>query len=572
MLRSLRLVNYGLFRDVRVEWSDGFTAITGESGAGKSQLLEGLVALLGERWDTQRMGPFAESTQIAAEFEIGREHPLWAAIGEGFGIEADDGLSVRRDVNGDGRSLFRLQGQLVPRQVIRKTVPLLLDLLRQGHVTRLTSVEAGADWLDRFWGLAELGREVRVAYEAWRRIEREWEQVSEDVNPQTVKTWQEDLQTIEDAAVRSGEDEALRDQLLRFRSLNHLQADYRAAAALIDEEADGGALARVRQLSQHLQQMAALDHRLGPLYDDVVGVVETLTDMKYAMYRWWEALEQDPATQAAVEARSDLLARLKRRFGPELDDVLAYAERLRQDLADYRMLAVRREQLRAEARTAEDRYRTAAAALSAARRAGAKAATAALTDLAQQLEMPAASVVVAVEPGEPRAHGMDAVALWFSANRGQELAPLTKAASGGELARVGLAMAVLASDEEDGSLLLDEVDTGLGGLSAKRVAELLGELAGRRQIIAITHQPVVASRAEHQDVVSKSEREGVTEATATSIVGEDRVREVARMLSGSLDPTALSHARRLLSGDIDASAAETFQIPRKGGPYARDDS
>ncbi len=558
MLRSLRLVNYGLFRDVRVEWSAGFTAVTGESGAGKSQLLEGLVALLGERWDTQRMGAFANATRIAAEFEIGREHPLWAAIGEGFEIEADDGLSVRREVNGEGRSLFWLQGELVPRQLIRKTVPLLVDLLRQGHVARLTSAEAGVDWLDRFLGISELAREVRLAHEAWRRIERELAELSDQhADPGTVEAWQEDLETIERASVRPGEDSALHDQLVRFRSFNHLQADYQAAAALIDEEADGGALARIRQLGQHLQRMVALDNRVAPLYDDVSGVVETLTDMKYALYRWWEAMEQDPVTQAAVEARSDLLARLKRRFGPELEDVLAYAERLRQDLDNYRTLGVRRERLAAEARSAEERYRTVAEALSARRRAGAEQARAALTDLVRQLEMPAASVVVKVEPGEPRARGMDTVSLWFAANRGQELGLLTKAASGGELARVGLAMAVLASDESEGSLLLDEVDTGLGGVSAKRVAELLAELAERRQIIAITHQPVVASRADRQVVVSKAERQRVTEASATNLVGEDRAREVSRMLSGSLDATAMVHARRLLSGDIDAPGWKT---------------
>jgi len=546
MLRSFRALNYGLFRQIEMDWSSGFTAVTGESGAGKSQLLAAMLSLLGERWDSSKFGPLANMVKLAGEFEVGAEHPLWSQLAD-FDLEPDDMLTVTREVSPDARSIFRIQGRTVPRQTVADIAPWLIEVMHQGHVSRFSNNEAWTEWLDRYLNLLPLVDEVTAAYTEWQALVKQQEQLALEMLD--VHDWtrqREILEEIDQAQIQPGEDSQLTEQLERFRSLNRLQQAYERVYRLIEDDSEHGLLSLLRMWEREVAQLAQLDPRVDPLRDQVLTVVETTLDVRHELAKWWEDFERDPLLQERLEARSDLLAQLKRRYGPDLDSVLAYAEQIRQDLERHQTMAVRSAQLSETVKIKEAHYRKLAKSLSEARQSGMLATGRALTKLLQQLEMPAADLSLRIEAAAPGPRGMDAVTFWFSANLGRDPLPLPKSASGGELARIGLSMAVLVRGEPASTLWLDEVDTGLGGRSAARVAAMMADLGKELQIIAITHQPVVASRADHQVIVKKSTDAEHTEAQISLVNDEERVEEVARMLSGGVEPTALQHARLLL--------------------------
>lgn len=549
MLTSLSLANYGLFRDLAVEFGPGFTAVSGESGAGKSLLIQSLPALLGERWDQSRMGAFGDRVRIGGVFALPPESPVWTEL-EAFAIEPDDYLSVSREVTPDGRSLFRAQGQVVPRQAVRSLAPWLVDILSQGAVSRMASGAFQLEWLDRTLGLSLLRAETDGAFRDWQRcVEEERRAGEEGLDDATAARLEEDLATIEEVSPEAGEDERLSADLVRVRGLRRLQEGFREAMAVLSEEGEGTPAQRLRQAARTVQAMTAIDENLNGVGDGLVELVERLSDLRYQFERWWDALEIDPWAVERIEARADAIAQLKRRFGPDLDDVLAARERLTLALERHHSGEAGRKALRDAVRAAYERYREPADRLAQRRRAGAEEAALRLRDLLRQMEMQAAEVAIRLEETEPHRFGTDQITVLFSANRGLDLMPLGRTASGGELARVVLAMTVMAQDLPEAALVFDEVDAGLGGVSAARVGELLADLGRRAQVIAVTHQPTVASRAGRHLVVMKLGADGRTEARAAPVEGEARTREIARMLSGEVHEAALEHARELLGGD-----------------------
>ena len=546
MLRAFRVRNYALFRDAYVEWPSGFTALTGESGAGKSQLLGALLSTLGQRWEASNMGPFGPSTMLTATFEVGAAHALWEGLA-GLDLSADDLLSVSREVNAEGRSLFRLQGRLVPRQAVTDIAPWLLEVMHQGHVSRFANHQVFLDWLDHYLQLEDQLTPVKESFHLWQIKLREQEElVREALDERDWTVSRDALAEIEEAQIRPGEDRDLSEKLDRFRSMSRLDEAYQRAYQLFEGDGEDGTLTRLRLLERELSQLAQWDNGLAELSEKMVIATENSIDVRHQLEQWWDGLDRDPVMQERIEARSHQLAQLKRRYGPELDDVIAYGQTLRLELEHHQDIVDRIARLARQVRAHEKHYLDLAGSLSAARRQGVKRAGQALTDLLRQLEMPSAELTIKLQAGTASAFGTDGVSFWFSANAGRELAPLPRGASGGELARIGLAMAVLVQAEPVSTLWLDEVDTGLGGRSAARVAEMLRDLGKTVQVIAITHQPVVASAANAQVMVAKRSADQRTEAHLALLDGDARVVEVARMLSGGVDPTALTHAKRLL--------------------------
>ena len=546
MLRSFGVRNYALFRDAYVEFPRGFTALTGESGAGKSQLLGALLSTLGQRWEASNMGPFGPSAMLTATFEVGTKHPLWEMLA-GLDISADDLLSVSREVNAEGRSLFRLQGRLVPRQAVTDVGPWLVEVMHQGHVSRFANHQVFLDWLDHYLNLEALKAQVKESFHLWQSKLREHEELLRLALQE--RDWtasREALAEIEEAQIRLGEDRDLSEKLDRFRSMNRLEEAYQRAYRLFEGDGEDGTLTRLRLLDRELSQLAQLDNGLAELSEKMVVAVENSIDVRHQLEQWWDGLDRDPAMQERIEARSHQLAQLKRRYGPELDDVISYGQTLRQELERHQDVVDRSARLATQVRAQENRYLDLAGSLSSDRRQGVKRAGQSLTGLLRQLEMPSAELTIKLQTGAATAAGTDVASFWFSANAGREPAPLPRGASGGELARIGLAMAVLVQAEPVSTLWLDEVDAGLGGRSAARVAEMLRDLSKTVQVIAITHQPVVASSANAQVMVAKRSADQRTEAQLALLHGDARVLEVARMLSGGVDPTALTHAKRLL--------------------------
>ncbi|MDA8193033.1 MAG: AAA family ATPase [Thermaerobacter sp.] len=557
MLRALRLENYTLFDAASWEFGEGFTVLTGESGAGKSLVMEAITAALGARLPADRVGSGVGPLRIRAAFELGREHPLWAEL-TGWGIdppaEDDDGwLIIQRELTREGRGTARLQGRPVPLQAIRQLAPQLVVVASQHQALRIVEPAAIRDWVDGVAGLETEQLAVRQAVAALREAERRVAEAgAQRVAPEEAAALREALSEIESLALTADEEERLAAELTRMRGGQRLWEGYHQVRTLLDGGNEApGLLSTLGEISRIVGALARIDDRLAPLGESLREIEARTSDWELDLARWAEDLNLDPLALERVQERADRIARIKRKYGPSLPDVLAEAERIRRVLHDFD--EGEWELTQAARRLAETQRLAAEAArdLSKRRRAAANAVAARLRGLVREMDMPGAEVELQIEPAPLSPHGSDDMDLLFSANPGQPLRPLSKVASGGEIARVALAMAVIGRSADGTAYLFDEVDAGLGGVSAARVGELLRKLGDTTQVIAISHQPSVAARAHDHWTVTKMVVADEARSRTLRVVGAAREDEVARMLSGSETGVALRHARELLSGESD---------------------
>lgn len=551
MLRSLRVENFGLFRMVELDLDSGFIAITGESGTGKSLAMEAIQAGLGTRLPSERIGPFAESTRIRLVFELPEDHAVWDYL-SGWGIESDSHLVVQRDHGSDGRSVFRVQGQVVPAQAVKTMRPWLIEFSGQHQSLRLLQAQEFLDWLDRYGQLTAFRGRVADAHRRWTEARRELQSLMDSrLSEDTIQEYREALQEIQAVQLEPEADQKIQEELIRVRFGKKLWEGYGQVRELLERTSPPGILDQIYQALHILEGLAKIDSGIAPALGILRESGESLEDVRLQLGKWSESLDLDPVAVAELEERGDQIARLKRKFGPELSDVSRYRDELQNKLAAMDNLdwEIGRQQ-QAVNRTQQE-LAGLSQQLSEARKEAAGRASAELTRLIREMEMPTGTIELRLEAHDISASGQDAVGVLFSASRGQPATLLAKAASGGELARVALAMAVMVGDQQGVSLVFDELDAGLGGVGANRVGLLLHELGQQAQVLVISHQPAVASRATQHFVVQKHVRDKVTESTIVPVRDADREVEVARMLSGSGKDVALRHARQLLSeGDV----------------------
>ncbi|MCY0877699.1 MAG: AAA family ATPase [Firmicutes bacterium] len=555
MIQQIDLENFALFRHVRLTLQDGFTVITGESGAGKSLLLESLAAIFGARLPAERIGPFQEKVRIRATLILDPQDWRWEPLVH-LGIAADSVLIIERTTTRDGRTSYRAQGEPVPAGIVRGLGEATLRYVGQNQALQVADPGFAIDWLDRYAHLGSLRDRMRAAFEAWQRVEaerKELENTAQELDHLDEKRqlWEE-LQAL---GLRAGEEEELQEEVQRLRASRQIvEAGESLYRILEGEEAQDGLLALVARAGSLAEALSRWDDRMASVADNLREVEAVLSDVRLEVGRWQESLDLDPRRLDALEERLDVLSRIKRRFGPTLEEVLRFRDQLQDDIQrleqfqwDWRTVERRRDEA---LKAAEE----AAEALSRARQEALPRAGEELTRTIRALEMPTGMIRLERHPAPLSVRGQDAIEWAFSASRGQPLKPLSKVASGGELARVALALAVTAGETDDVVYVFDEVDQGLSGRSAERVGQLLQRLGQRHQVIAVSHQPVVAARAARHLAVSKHLTGPISEAIAQDLDPKGRIREIARMLSASDDAIALQHAEALL-----AQSGEPFQ-------------
>ncbi len=549
MIAELKIENFALFRKTRLDLAPGLNVLTGESGSGKSLVLESLAALFGARLSPERIGPWGDSLTIRAALEWAPDDTRWSHL-EPYGIEPDSVLIVERQASRDGRSSYRVQGQLVPSQSVRAIGEDLMEYVGQNQIGRAARPQYILDWVDHY-GHLELQRQaVAERFRAWREAEqhvRELDALS--ATPEGLADKRAIAAELDALDLRPDEDEALSQELAKLRAgrllIETSQALYQA---LEGTDYQAGLLAGLDEALKLAEHLARYDASLEDLVRGVQSAVDAMTEARGAVSVWMANLDLDPRRLEELETRADVLSRVKRRHGPELEDVLAFMETLKQEIEQLDNLGWERERAQRRAEEAHQQYLEAAGTLTQARSALLSGAGDALSLAIREMEMPTGAVRIERRVGEAAAHGMDVLEVLFSANQGQSLKPLAKVASGGELARVALALAVVGQSDDGIVYVFDEVDQGLGGASADRVGQLLKTLGHRTQVLAVSHQPVVAARADHHVAVQKTLDAHLSRSDATVLEGDARVREVARMLSGTHDTVALNHARSLLGG------------------------
>jgi DNA repair protein RecN (Recombination protein N) len=544
MLRFLRIQHLAVIDRLELELQPGLTVLTGETGAGKS-ILVGAVGLL--------VGGRASADLV----RTGETHATVEAI-----FEAADGreVIVRREISAQGRSRALIDGALVTSASLRDTCGALVDLHGQHEHQLLLDPAAHLDLLDEFGGFADLRGAAAAAYASWQELRRERERLltGEREKAARAEFARFQLAEIDRAAPQAGEDDELssaRQVLANADKLERLCDD--AYTALY--EGDEAALPTLSTVWRKVGDLAALDPRFTPYLESRETVKSHLEELAYFLRSYAAGIDASPARLQEVEDRLAALERLKKKHGPTLADVLTTAARLRADLHDIEHAADRAVELDRAAAAARETYRSAAVTLSGARRTASPGFSheleRALADLAMTRTRCEVRFTDAGDEAQWSERGLETGEFFISPNPGEDLRPLARIVSGGELSRIMLALKTIASTDAPGkTLIFDEVDAGIGGAVADVVGRRLQALAERYQVMCITHLPQIAAYGGTHYGISKSIRRDRTVTEITRLAGPDREEELARMISGAdISASVMASAREML----DTRAAAT---------------
>jgi DNA repair protein RecN (Recombination protein N) len=551
MLVELRIRDYAVVEDLTVTLGPGLNALTGETGAGKSIIVGALSLLLGERASSTVVRAGADRATVEAVFDVSA-HPDVEARLEAFGFRPEDGhVILRREVAAEGRNRAWVNGSPTTASVVGELGSALVDLHGQHeHQTLLRSGEQRAI-LDAFAAAGDAVEEVRSLHgrlvSVAARLEERERHLREVESRADFLAFQ--LGEIDDARLVPDEDQALETEArVHEHSEELVQGSAEAHEALYaGEEALADRLSEVRS---RVQRLARFDPALEEVARQLDEAWHGIAEAGRRMGEYAASVDHDPRRLEQVRARLDRIFRIKRKYGPELSDVLATGERVRAELRELTDADHDLGELRRDLGALRDTLGEAATKLGALRRGAATELARAVTAVLPELGMPGASFQVRIRGlEEVGPHGGEAVDFMVTLNKGFEAMPLARIASGGELSRVMLALkSILADVDRVPVLVFDEIDAGIGGTVATAVARKLEEVASRHQVFVVTHLPQLASRA-HGHLLVEKDQEGETTATRVrSLVGDGRVEEVARMLGGDPDSaTSRDHARELLA-------------------------
>ncbi|MCC7196280.1 MAG: DNA repair protein RecN [Gemmatimonadaceae bacterium] len=550
MLAELRIRNVAIIESVKVPFGPGLNVLTGETGAGKSIIIGALGLLGGGRWSADDVRTGTDRATVEGEFHARDNADVLAAL-DAHGIEAEGGVvTLRREVTASGRSRAWVNGTVVTASVLAAIGRTLFTIHGQNDARALLDEDSQRQMLDRY---ARATGEARALADAHAGLEESRANLARRVARRDDAEKRADYlrhvaDEVERARLVTGEEEALEGEAARLAHAEELTT----ATAQMSEALDGSDEAVLTRLG-HLQRLLGVLQRIDPsaakiqaAYDAAYYAIEELA-REAAAYA--ESIEHDPARLEEVQRRRDVIFRLLKKYGGTMERALAAGREARAELDALDTAAHDIGAMEAAVRTSETRVAEAAQALTASRARGAAALSRAVAAQLPALGMDGGSFLVRLVPHEsPRATGAEWVEYRVALNVGHEDRPLARVASGGELARVMLALQVILADmERVPTLVFDEVDSGIGGAVALMVADALRAVSLRRQVFAITHLAQIGSRAAHHVVVRKGAREGVTSADVTVLDGDARVDEVARMLGG--DPASevsRAHARELL--------------------------
>ena len=553
MLTQLEVRDLAIVERVSLEIGPGMTVLTGETGAGKSILLDALGLVLGDRASTGIVRPGCERAEVSAVFETAGLPAVEARLAELELADPEGTCVLRRTIGSDGRSRAFVNGRPVPVQGLRDIGELLVEIHGQHAHQALLRRDAQREVLDHFAGAGQRLAELRTTWQAWQGARaaaaRLGGSAAERAGERDLLRYQvEELRRLE---LQAGELEAIGTEHRRLSHAGALIASARRIAHALEEAEDGAVVPRLDALARELSEDARLDERLAALAELVDAASIQARDAAAGLRRYADADELDPERLQWLEERIGAIEALARKHRVLAADLPSHLERLEDRLAELDRGEERLTALEADIEAHRRRYEALAAELHEARVAAAPHLSRAVAAHVRELGMAGARVAVEVQPlapGEPGPSGRDRVEFLVSANPGLPLAPLSQVASGGELSRVSLAIQLVgAAGRRVPTQVFDEVDSGVGGRVAETVGSALRRLAGDCQVLCVTHLPQVAARGHHHVEVSKGVRDGTTFARAAPLTGEARVEEIARMLGGTeLTDRALAHAREML--------------------------
>ncbi len=562
MLKRLQVRNFAIVDAIEADFDAGMTVVTGETGAGKSLLVDALGLVLGERGGGGLVRPGSGRAEFGAEFDIAALPQAGAWLAE-QALDADGECLLRRVVGEDGRSRAFINGNAVPLQSLKALGEMLLDIHGQHFHQSLGRRDVQRDLLDHFGGLQARRAATEEAYAAWRALREQLRQLQEqdanrDSRIELLSFQTRELETLDLAEAEYETLDAEREKLRMSARL--VEGLARAQAAVSDREA-ANAQNLLAEACRALDALAGIDPELEgvrALLDEASIQVGEAAD---ALHRYGDGLDLDPGRREWVEERLDAIRTVARKHRVEPGELHALHARLARELGDLSDTEAAGARLMQETEAARAAWLAEATKLSDARTQAAKKFAAQVTEAMQGLGMPGGVFEVAIErrgADDARAHGLDDIEYRISANPGQAPMPLAKVASGGELSRMSLAIQVIASDGSAiPTMVFDEVDAGVGGGVAEMVGRRLKDVAATRQVFCVTHLPQLASVADHHFRIAKLTDGKVTRTTIAGLGEDERVEELARMLGGiRITTRTREHAAEMLRNGTGA---------RKGG-------
>ena len=564
MLELLHIENIAVIEQADVEFGPGLNVLTGETGAGKSIIIDAIGAILGARTSKELVRTGAQAALISAELGITPEVSAWLEEA-GIPFEPEENIIITRRITAEGKNTCRINGVPLSTAQLRDLGDLLFDVHGQNDGRRLLSEASHRRYLDAFGGLEEESRAFAADYSHYASLNRELEEVrsAEADREYRIEKLKREIRELEEADPKDGEEEALRDRANKLQNLEKLQDKLqRAYRCFHGDDDDEGivslsltAEAAAEQAARYSESLAELAKNIGDFRYRGEDIADQLSDAL-------RELEVSPGELDRIEERLSLFRRLTRRYG-SIEAAGERLEKARNELEDVEYLTERMEKLEKERQQLRRKLTEAGARLTNGRKAAAlklgKAVEAELTDLS----MPGARFQVEFTPkgGEGfDSGGMEDVRFLLSANAGEEPARLSHIASGGELSRIMLALKNVLRGGGEEVLVFDEIDTGVSGIAAQRVGEKLADLAAGRQVLCVTHLPQLAAMADTQFSIVKSQREGRTYTQVTRLDENGRKQELARLIGGE----TITEATLIGAGELIQAAQEYKNHKRKG--------
>ncbi len=548
MIAELAVENYAVIERVRVRFHRGLNLLTGETGSGKSIVVDALGLLFGGRASADMIRAGADRARISGIFEVSA-NPALTKLLDAAGIEIEDNeILVEREILANGKSRAFVASRPATGALLRDLAPHLGDIHGQHDQQQLFKSDAQREMLDSFAGTDD---SIAGLYDRWRRATAELEELDRTSQEKLRLTdlWSFQRNEIETISPLPNEDLELENERRILRNVVKIEESANAAyAALYD--AEESATARLQVVLKRLDELARIDEGVAVIAATLKPAVFAVEEAADALRHYLGKLEADPARLDEVETRMAALEKLKRKYGSTVADVLAFLDAVRRELSAVESSSDRQASLRKEVADLAASYESAAKKLTAARTAAAKRLSKAVETELASLAMERTRVEIRVTPAAWSAHGADSIEFLMSANAGEEAKPLDRIASGGELSRVALALKTCASRAGKGTprtLVFDEVDAGVGGSAAEAVGRRLKKLSASSQILCVTHLPQIAGFADHHYYVEKHEERGRTLASIVELSPTQRTKEIGRMLSGErVTAEALKHAEQLI--------------------------
>ena len=547
MLSLLHIENIAVIERSDISFDAGFNVLTGETGAGKSIVIDAISAILGERAYRDMIRTGANKASVRAVFTDVPEYPWFAENG----VEYDPETIIQREIYLDGKNVCRVNGSLVTVSILRKLGIQLINIHGQHDSASLFDEANHLKFLDDFAENNDLRAEYSEKYEKVSDLRNEIDRMTMDEGEKLrrMETLRYQIEEIEKAQLEAGEDETLEARRKVLQNAEKIADSMNDAVEnLYGSDDRDGAATMLSIAERALARVAKFDDAISELHERVADLMYQVQDLAEGVRDARDDLAYSADELERIESRLDVIHRLRRKYGVTCADILEYLEKAKQELDEIEFADDHLERLKGKLLKAEKAAWDAAYRLRDNRVAASEQLSARILSELAQLDMPKVQFSCEFTELELTANGADAVAFYMSANAGEALKPMSKVASGGELARIMLAMKnVLAEQDQVSTLIFDEVDTGVSGRAAQKVAEKLRSVARNKQVLCVTHLPQIAAMGDTHMLIAKSERDGRTYTTVTPLDHNGRMQEVARIIGGAqITETTLKSAAEML--------------------------